>query len=327
MADDVLAGIDRDAMLEWYRLMVLIRRTEEQAAKAYTLRKIVGFCHLYIGQEAVAVGASAALKPEDQVVAAYREHGQIMARGMGPEPVFAELFAKETGMTHGVGGSMHMASKAHHFWGGYGIVGGHVTLAAGAAFANKYQENGLVSLTYLGDGATHQGAFFEAMAMAQLWKLPVIFLIENNFYAMGTSLERQSFLTELERRADGVGMKRWRFQGFDVAEVYQNVSKAAEHARTGEGPVLLEAITYRYRGHSMSDPAKYRKPGELEEKRATSDPIDLCARHLTGHFGVPEAELEAIRESIKAEVQRAYEAAEAAPLSDPTKLYDYVYAG
>lgn len=325
MGDNHLEGVSQEMMLEWYRRMASIRRTEELAAKAYTLKKIIGFCHLYIGQEAVAVGASAALRATDHMIAAYRDHGQIMARGATPYSVFAELFGKESGMTHGVGGSMHMASKELNFWGGYGIVGGHVPLGAGSAFAAKYTGDDRVSLTYLGDGATNQGAFFEAIAMAQLWKLPAIFLIENNYYAMGTSLDRSSFLTDLTGRADGVGMTNWRFDGFDVAEVYQNVKKAAEHARSGEGPVLLECITYRYRGHSMSDPAKYRKEGELEEHQKTKDALELAAEHLTESFGVSEDDLKAIRDEVKAEAKTAYDEALAAPDSDPSKLYDYCY--
>ncbi len=325
MSDSHLEGVTKEMLLDWYRQMALIRRTEELAAKAYTLRKIVGFCHLYIGQEAVAVGASAALRKKDVVVATYREHGQIMARGAKPREVFAELFAKETGMTRGVGGSMHMVDKDLHFWGGYGIVGGHVPLAAGAAFAAKYKGTDDISLVYLGDGATQQGAFFEALALAQLWKLPVIFLIENNFYAMGTSLDRQSYLTDLSHRADGVGMTKWQFHGFDVAEVYQNVLKAADHARSGKGPVLLEAITYRYRGHSMSDPAKYRAKGELDEKKK-HDALDLAAATLKEKFGVSEDVLKEIKTAIKAEAKEAYETADKDPDSDPTNLYNYIYA-
>ncbi len=325
MSDEHLEGVTEEMLLEWYRRMATIRRTEELAAKAYTLRKIIGFCHLYIGQEAVAVGASAALHPSDVVVASYREHGQIMARGVGPEPVFAELFAKETGMTNGVGGSMHMVDKDVNFWGGYGIVGGHVPLAAGAAFANKYRGNDGVSLVYFGDGATQQGAFFESLALAQLWKLPCIFLIENNFYAMGTSLDRQSYLTDLSHRADGVGMKRWQFHGFDVCEVYQNVKRAVEHARQGKGPVLLEAITYRYRGHSMSDPAKYRAKGELEEKKK-HDALLLAEQYLTDHFGVDAQVFVDMKAEIKQQCKEAYANADKAPLSDASRLYDYVYA-
>jgi pyruvate dehydrogenase E1 component alpha subunit len=253
--------ITREQLLEWYRMMSVIRRVEELAAKAYTLKKILGFCHLYIGMEAVAVGTAAALRPSDYMVTAYREHGQILARGADPKRVMAELFGKGEGVSRGIGGSMHLVSAEHNFWGGYGIVGGHVPLAAGGAFASKYRGDDRVSVAFFGDGAAQQGAVFEALAMAQLWKLPAVFLCENNYYAMGTSIDRQSYLHDMSRRGDGVGMTRWQFEGFDVYDVYRNVKAAVEHARSGKGPVILEAVTYRYRGHSMSDPAKYRKSG------------------------------------------------------------------
>lgn len=317
--------VTRDQLLAWYRDMVLIRRFEEMAAKAYASKRILGFCHLYIGQEAIAVGASAALRPDDVVVAGYREHGQILARGASPRAVMAELFGKADGISHGIGGSMHLASKEHHFWGGYGIVGGHVPLGAGAAFASKYLGEDKVSLTYFGDGAAHQGAFFESLALAQLWKLPAVFFCENNQYAMGTSISRQSFLTDMSRRGDGVGMKRWQFNGYDVVDVYTNVAAAVEHARSGQGPVILEALTYRYRGHSMSDPAKYRAAGELDTAK-TRDGIELCESRLRKDFQVTDAELEAIREDVKAVCQDAYDFADAAAVPDPAHLYDYTYA-
>ncbi len=318
--------VSREQMLEMYRMMLLIRRLEELSAKAYTLKKIQGFCHLYIGQEAVTVGASAALRPDDYVVAAYREHGQILARGADPKDIMAELFGKATGICHGIGGSMHLASKALEFWGGYGIVGGHVPLGAGAAFAAKYLNNDRVSLTYFGDGAAQQGVFFESLALAQLFKLPAVFLCENNYYAMGTSLDRQSFLTDMSRRGDGVGMKRWQFEAYDVVDVYNNVKEAVDHARSGEGPVIIEAVTYRYRGHSMSDPAKYRPKGELEEKKQERDGIKLGAARLLAEHGVPQADLDAIKAEVKAVCQEAYDFADASPDPDPARLYDYTYA-
>lgn len=320
-----MAEIEQDVLLEWYRQMALIRRVEELAAKAYTLRKILGFCHLYIGQEAVAVGTMAALKPEDYIVTAYREHGHILARGADPKAVMAELFGKAPGTTQGVGGSMHMASADLNFFGGYGIVGGHVPLAAGAAFAAKYRGEDRVALCFLGDGAAQQGAFFESLALSQLWGLPAVYLVENNFYAMGTSLERQSYLTDMSRRGDGVGMERWQFEGFDVVEVYENLKRAVDHARERKGPVLLEAITYRYRGHSMSDPAKYRKPGELDEVKK-KDCMALAEDRLLA-MGVTAEALKAIRDECDRIAREAYEFAESAPAADPNKLYDFVYAG
>lgn len=317
--------ISKEQLLGWYREMVRIRRVEELAAKAYTLRKIKGFCHLYIGQEAVAVGAIAALQAKDDVISAYRIHGQVMARGATSREVMAELFGKQPGITKGIGGSMHMASKEKHFWGGYGIVGGHLPLGAGAAFAHKYNESGQISLTFFGDGAAQQGAFYESLAIAQLWKLPAVFFCENNYYAMGTSLDRQSYLTDMSRRGDGVGMTRWQFDAFDVVDVYKNVKAAADYARAGNGPVILEGVTYRYRGHSMSDPAKYRAEGELEAKKK-SDGIELAAMRLRDEFGVSSDDLGAIKSEIDAEAQDAYDFAENAPEPDEDALYDYVYA-
>ncbi len=315
--------ITRDQLLAWYRQMALVRRVEELAAKAYTQRKILGFCHLYIGQEAVAVGAIAALQPSDTIVTAYRDHGHAIAAGVSPRAVMAELFGKADGVAHGIGGSMHMGSSEHNFFGGFGIVGGHVPLAAGAAFAAQYRGEDNVALCFLGDGAAQQGAFFEALALSTLWNLPAVYVVENNYYAMGTSLERQSHLLDMSRRGDGVGMKRWQFEGFDVADVYRNVKSAVDHARAARGPVILEAVTYRYRGHSMSDPAKYRKEGELEQKKE-QDSLKLARRSLTG-MGVTEAQLDAIVTEIEGIAQDAYDFAEQAELPDPAKLYDYTY--
>ena len=314
-----------ETLTHWYREMYQIRRFEELAAKAYTQRKIMGFCHLYIGQEAVGVGSIAALNPDDTVVTAYRVHGQVLARGATPRSVMAELFGKAAGICGGLGGSMHMADPKLHFYGGYGIVGGHVPLAVGAAFAHKYEKNSRVALVYLGDGATNQGAFYESMLLASLWKLPVIFFIENNFYAMGTSLERQSAVLDLHERAAGTGMAHWSFGGFDVAEVQAETAKAVAIARSGGGPVLLEARCYRYRGHSMSDPAKYRKPGELDEIKK-QDCLHLAEQQLAT-LGVDEAALATIRAEVDAICEDAYAFAEAAPEPEAATLYDHTYAG
>jgi pyruvate dehydrogenase E1 component alpha subunit len=317
--------IDRDNLLAWYRQMRMIRRVEELAAKAYQQKKILGFCHLYIGQEAVAVGTTAALREDDYIVTAYRDHGQAMARGVSPTQVLAELFGREGGITKGIGGSMHMGSAEHNFFGGFGIVGGHIPLAVGAAFASKYRGDDRIALVYFGDGAAQQGAFYEALELAQLYQLPCIFLCENNYYAMGTSLERQSYLTDMSRRGDGVGMRRWQFGGLDVQEVYQHIRTAANHVRAGHGPILLEAVTYRYRGHSMSDPAKYRQEGELDSFKA-QDCIDSCKEQLMEEHGMPEDDFKAIDKEIKALCQAAYEEAEASPAPNPECLYDFTYA-
>ena len=304
--------------------MLLIRRVEELAAKAYTQRKILGFCHLYIGQESVAVGAAASTK-DDYWIAAYREHGHAMAKGVPPNEMMAELFGRATGSSRGYGGSMHIFDKKHRFMGGWGIVGGHVPLANGVGWAIRHRKEGRVCVCFFGDGAMHQGAFFEALCLAQLYKLPCVFICENNFYAMGTSLDRQSAITDLARRADGVGMLSESFEGFDVELVRERVGRAADFARAGNGPVLLEVITYRHRGHSMSDPAKYRPKGELESKKL-SDPLLISAQRLTRDFGYSDEKMEELRVGVYAEAQEAWDFAEQSPEADPGKLYDYIYA-
>lgn len=322
-ANPALKPLKPAQLLDLYREMRLIRRLEELAAKAYTQRKILGFCHLYIGQESIAVGA-AAVTGDDYWIAAYREHGHALAKGVTPRAVMAELFGKETGCTRGVGGSMHLFDKDHRFMGGYGIVGGHVPLANGVGWAIKQRKEGRVCVCFLGEGAANQGAFFEALCLAQLYKLPVVFIVENNFYAMGTSVTRQSALTDMSLRALGVGMVRSQFEAFDVEVVRDRVGAAAAHARSGQGPVLLEAVTYRYRGHSMSDPAKYRPDGELEEKKQ-SDPIALCIDKLKKKR-VSAARIETVDEEVEAICQDAWDFAESSPIPDPANLYDYVYA-
>jgi pyruvate dehydrogenase E1 component alpha subunit len=320
-----LPPLDAEGLLKLYREMVLIRRVEELAAKAYTMRKILGFCHLYIGQESVAVGAAAAT-PDDYWIAAYREHGHALAKGVSARAVMAELFGKATGSSLGLGGSMHIFDKAAKFMGGYGIVGGHVPLANGVGWAIKQRNEGRVCLCYFGDGAAHQGAFFEALCLAQLWKLPVIFICENNYYAMGTSIERQSYLTDMSLRANGVGMAREQLRGFDVEHVRERVGAAAKYAREGNGPVMLEIITYRHRGHSMSDPAKYRPKGELEDFKQNAEPLALTKRRLEQDFGVSAERIAAVHQEVEAIAEDAWSFAESSPDPDPNTLYDHVYA-
>lgn len=304
--------------------MLLIRRVEELAAKAYTERKILGFCHLYIGQESVAVGAAAACLPKDRWITAYREHGQAMAKGVSARAVMAELFGKATGCTKGLGGSMHLFDSSVHFMGGYGIVGAQVPLATGVAWSLQKLNTGAVCLCWFGDGAANQGAFFEALCLAQLYKLPVVFICENNAYAMGTSIERQSALIDMSLRGEGVGMVREQFEGFDVELVRDRVGAAVEFARSGQGPVILEIVTYRHKGHSMSDPAKYRPSGELEAKKK-SDPIGITEARLV-ELGLSEAEFATIRERVEIAAKDAYDFAEASPVPNPDDLYDYTYA-
>lgn len=319
-----LPPVNAEELTHLYREMLLIRRVEELAAKAYTQRKILGFCHLYIGQESVAVGAAVSTK-DDYWMAAYREHGQAMAKGVSAKAMMAELFGKETGSSKGQGGSMHIFDRENGFMGGYGIVGGHVPLATGVAWAAKQRKEGKVAVCFFGDGAANQGAFFEALCLAQLYKLPAVFICENNFYAMGTPLHRQSALTDMSLRALGVGMVREQFEGFDVEVVRDRVAAAADFARAGNGPVLLEIVTYRHRGHSMSDPAKYRPDGELDEKKK-SDPLFITLERLKNDFGVTDEAIQAIHDSVEAEAQEAWTFAHESPEPDPATLYDYTYA-
>ena len=319
-----LSEITKEELIHLYKEMRLIRKVEEMSAKAYSEKKILGFCHLYIGQESVAVGAAVSTK-QDYWISAYREHGHAIAKGVPAKDVMAELFGKVTGSVGGLGGSMHIFDKTHDFMGGWGIVGGHVPLANGVGWAIKQRKEDRVCVCYFGDGAMHQGAFFEALCLAQLYKLPCIFICENNFYAMGTSLDRQSAITDLHRRAEGVGMVNEQFEGFDVEVVRERVAAARDFAVAGNGPVLLEIITYRHRGHSMSDPAKYRPEGELANKKL-SDPLLISEQRLTQDFGVSAEELKAIQKEIDREAKETYTFADQSADPDPSTIYDHVYA-
>ncbi len=322
---DPLPPCSADELLRLYRGMLRIRRVEELAAKAYTQRRILGFCHLYIGQESVATGAAAATGG-DYWIASYREHGHALAKGVAPRKVMAELFGKETGASHGQGGSMHIYDRSVDFMGGYGIVGAHVPLANGVAWAARARGEDRVCVCFFGDGAANQGAFFEALCLAALYKLPVVFICENNWYAMGTPLHRQSALTDMSLRARGVGMVREQLEGWDVEHVRQRVAAARQHAVSGQGPVLLEVVTYRYRGHSMSDPAKYRPKGELAAQKERHDPIDLTGDRLRGPHGVSQEVLDTVRAEVEEEARDAWQFAIDSPEPDPATLYDYVYA-
>ncbi len=316
----------KDELLQYYKDMLLIRRFEEKAGQLYGMGDIGGFCHLYIGQEAVVVGMEAVKKEGDQVITGYRDHGHMLACGMDPNGVMAELTGREDGYSKGKGGSMHMFSSEKKFYGGHGIVGAQVPLGAGLAFANKYRGNEGVSLTYFGDGASNQGQVFEAMNMAQLWKLPVIFIIENNQYAMGTSVTRSHSETHLYRRGASFGIPGMEVDGMDVLAVREAGREAVEHARSGNGPYVLEMKTYRYRGHSMSDPAKYRTREEVDDVREHSDPIKRCeARILAGKFA-DEAALKAIDKDIKAIVKESADFAQQSPLPAPEELYTDIVA-
>jgi pyruvate dehydrogenase E1 component alpha subunit len=305
---------------EYYRTMLLIRRFEERAGQMYGMGLIGGFCHLYIGQEAVVVGMQAALKPGDTVVTSYRDHGHMLACGMDPKGVMAELTGRRSGYSHGKGGSMHMFSRERNFFGGHGIVGAQVPIGTGLGFAHRYRDNGLISLTYLGDGAINQGQVAESLNMAALWKLPVVYVIENNRYGMGTSIDRATARTDLFHRGVPYGIPGEQVDGMNVLAVHEAGVAAAEHARSGHGPILLEMLTYRYRGHSMSDPAKYRTRDEVNRMRAEHDPIDQVRRRLI-EGGTPEVELKAIENEVRALVAEAAQFAQDSPEPDPAELW------
>lgn len=315
-----------DELLGYYRDMLLIRRFEERAGQLYGMGHIGGFCHLYIGQEAVVVGMEAVKREGDQTITGYRDHGHMLACGMDPKGVMAELTGREGGYSKGKGGSMHMFSKEKEFYGGHGIVGAQVPLGVGLAFANRYREEPKVSLTYFGDGAANQGQIFEAMNMAQLWKLPVVFVIENNQYAMGTSVQRSHSETHLYRRGASFGIPGAEVDGMDVLAVREAGRDAVEHARSGEGPFVLEMKTYRYRGHSMSDPAKYRSREEVEDVREHNDPIKRCERRIFDKGFADEAALKTIDKEIKAIVKEAADFSLESPEPAPQQLYEDVLA-
>jgi pyruvate dehydrogenase E1 component alpha subunit len=302
----------------------LQRRFEEKAAQLYGQQKIKGFCHLYIGQEAITAGMMSAIKKGDKVITAYRDHGHALAMGVSANAVMAELFGKETGCTGGKGGSMHMFSKEYNFVGGHGIVGAQIPMGAGLAFAEQYNNTGNVSLTFFGDGAARQGALHEAFNMAMLWKIPVIFVIENNGYAMGTSVERTSNVEELYKIGLAYDMPSESVDGMRTEDVHDAVARAAERGRKGDGPSLLEIRTYRYRGHSMSDPAKYRTKEEVEEYKK-QDPIEQVRSVLISKKWATDADLEKIEDKINEIVLDSVEFSENSPYPDESELFTDVY--
>ncbi len=301
--------------------MVLIRRFEERAGQLYGLGLIGGFCHLSIGQEAVAVGLQSSLdSSKDSVITGYRDHGHMLAYGIDPKFIMAELTGRQSGISHGKGGSMHMFSVEHKFYGGHGIVGAQVSLGAGLAFAHKYREDGGVCMAYFGDGAANQGQVYESFNMASLWQLPIIFVVENNGYAMGTAVKRGSAETHFYRRGTAFRIPGMDVNGMDVLEVRKAAELALEYVRGGNGPVLMELRTYRYRGHSMSDPAKYRSREEVQEMRDNHDPIKAAKAELIAR-GVTEDRLKDIDKAIRAQVSAAADFAENSPLPPPEELY------
>jgi pyruvate dehydrogenase E1 component alpha subunit len=313
-------ALTREELLRGYRDMLLIRRFEEKAGQLYGMGLIGGFCHLYIGQEAVVVGVQLALEEGDQVITSYRDHGHMLACGMEARGVMAELTGRSGGYSRGKGGSMHMFSKERNFFGGHGIVGAQVSLGAGLAFSNWYRENDRVAVTYFGDGASNQGQVFESFNLAALLKLPCIFVIENNKYGMGTSVERATASHDLSQNGAPWGIKGMAVDGMDLEAVYKAAEIAVAACRAGEGPFLLEMKTYRYRGHSMSDPAKYRTRDEVQEMRTKHDAIEHT-RHQLEAQGVTEAEFKAIDDEVKAIVTEAAEFAQTSPEPDAAELW------
>jgi pyruvate dehydrogenase E1 component alpha subunit len=312
--------VSKDELLGYYRQMLLIRRFEERAGQLYGMGLIGGFCHLYIGQEAVVVGMQAAMQEGDQVITGYRDHGHMLACGMEANGVMAELTGRAGGYSRGKGGSMHMFSREKNFFGGHGIVGAQVSLGTGIAFANKYRKNGAVCVAYFGDGAANQGQVYESFNMASLWKLPVVYIVENNQYAMGTAVQRSSSETHLYKRGVSFNIPGEEVDGMDVLAVRDAGKKALARARKGDGPTLLEMKTYRYRGHSMSDPAKYRTREEVDEVKAHRDPIDHVKALLIELGHTDEGALKEIDRDIRSVVTASAEFAQQNPEPDPGEL-------
>ena len=316
--------ITKDTYLQWYESMLLMRKFEEKAGQLYGQQKIRGFCHLYIGQEAVLAGAMSVLGPDDSMITAYRDHAHALARGMSANEIMAELYGKATGCSKGKGGSMHLFSKKHKFFGGHGIVGGQIPLGAGVAFAEQYNGTKNVNVCYMGDGAVRQGALNETFNMAMLWKLPVVFVCENNGYAMGTSVARTTNMVDIYKIGLGFDMPCAPVDGMDPVAVHNAMDEAVLRARNGEGPTFLEMRTYRYKGHSMSDPAKYRKKEEVEEYKG-KDPIEIIKKAIVENKYADEAWFEEVAEKIKKTVDDSVKFAEESPYPDPSELYNDVY--
>ncbi len=311
--------------IEAYKKMLLIRRFEEKAGQSYGLGQIGGFCHLYIGQEAVVVGLQMCIRDGDQVITTYRDHGHMLACGMSPDGVMAELYGRADGYSKGKGGSMHMFSKEANFFGGHGIVGASVPLGTGLAFSNKYKKNKAVTLTYFGDGAANQGQVYESFNMAKLWELPCIYVIENNRYAMGTSVQRSSAQKDLSQRGISFGIEGEQVNGMDIESVIDAGKRAVTKVRNNGGPYILEMLTYRYRGHSMSDPAQYRTRDEVKEVREHSDPIESLKNLIIENNFLTEDKLQVLNAEIKQVVDQSAQFAADSPLPDPSELFVDVY--
>jgi pyruvate dehydrogenase E1 component alpha subunit len=317
--------LERDTLLNMLYQMILIRRFEEKAAEAYTLGKIGGFCHLYIGQEAVAVGSIAALNADDYIMTSYRDHGHALARGTSPDEVMAELFGRAGGCSAGKGGSMHLFDRDNHFLGGHAIVGGQIPLATGVAFAAKYKETGQVAVTYFGEAAVNQGVFHESLNMAQLWQLPCIYVCENNQYGMGTALKRAMSQSDVSQKACAYGLASEFVDGMDVLAVYEATKRAADRARNESLPSLIEVRTYRFMGHSMSDPGNYRTRAEIE-KYQERDPIKVFIESLKQKQVLDDDAVKEIEERVRGEVERSVKFADSSPEPAPEELFTHIYA-
>jgi pyruvate dehydrogenase E1 component alpha subunit len=316
--------MEKETLLEWYRQMVLIRRFEQRSAELYQQGKVGGFLHLYIGQEAVAVGAVAARGESDHVITAYRDHGHALAVGSDPKAIMAELMGKTTGISKGKGGSMHLADVSRNYWGGYAVVGGHLPLAAGIALAEQYRDSEGAVLCFLGDGATNIGYFHESLNLSGVWELPVLWIVENNRYGMGTSVERASAVPELVDKAPAYGMEGEQIEGMNVLDVYEATEAALQRIRDGGGPQFLEMKTYRYEGHSMGDPLRYRTKDEVEKWRE-DDPLGILERHLLEEEMADKEALEAIDAEVETVVDEAVQYAEESPLPEAEALYEDIY--
>lgn len=321
------SAISKADALKFYEDMLLIRRFEERSAQLYGMGLIGGFCHLYIGQEAVVVGVQSVLTPEDTVITAYRDHGHMLACGMDPKGVMAELTGRIGGFSKGKGGSMHMFSREKNFYGGHGIVGAQVPLGTGLGFAHKYKGSNAIAVTYMGDGAAHQGQVYESFNMAALWKLPVLFIIENNHYAMGTSVVRSSSVPDLYVRGQGFGIQSKQVDGMDILAVREATAEAVAHIRAGKGPYLIEFKTYRYRGHSMSDPGNYRSKDEVEEIKVKRDPIQTFLSIIIKDYKVTEVEVEAVDIRVKDIMKEVVEFSKNSPEPEATELYTDILVG
>lgn len=318
------AKYSKETYLNWYEVMLRVRKFEERALMAYSKQLIRGFCHVYIGQEAITAGMTSAIRPEDKVVTAYRQHGIALARGLSSKSCMAELYGKATGCVQGKGGSMHFFSKEHNYFGGNGIVGAQIPIGTGIGFAEKYRGTDNISVTMFGDGAARQGALYESCNMAMTWKLPVLYICENNGYAMGTSVKRTSNVKDIHTIGEAFDMPNKACDGMRPESVHEALEEAAEYIRAGNGPYFLEIKTYRYRGHSVSDPAKYRTKEELESYKA-QDPINITEDNILSNKIASEEEIQAIKDKIKAEIDEAAQFAADSPLPDPSELYTHNY--